>query len=59
MSQLRGHPDLAEEALAQLGAELGMEDLESDRAVVPKVLREIDRRHTAPAQFAVHAVAVP
>jgi hypothetical protein len=52
-------PDLAEEALAHVGAELRVEHLERDGAVVPQVVGEVDRRHTAPAQLAVYAVAVP
>ena len=54
-----GDPDLAEEALAQLGAELGVEHLEGNRAVVPQVVRKIDRRHAAPTELAIHAVAIP
>ena len=54
-----GHPNLAEETLAQLGAELGMEHLEGDRAVVPQVVGEVDRGHAAPAQLTLHAISVP
>ena len=38
--------------------QLGVEDLEGDRAVVAEVLREVDRGHAAAAELADEAVAV-
>ena len=38
-----GDPDLAQEALgAERGAELGVQDLERDRAVVLEIVGEVD-----------------
>ena len=59
MLEPRRRPDLAEEALgAKRGAEVGLEDLEGDRAVVLEVMGEIDQRHPAPAELALQPVAV-
>jgi hypothetical protein len=54
-----GEPDLALEPLGteRLG-QIGMEDLERDRPVVPHVVGEIDRRHAAAPQLAVQHVPV-
>ena len=38
-------------------AELGVEHLERDRAVVPEVLGEVDRGHAAAAELALERVA--
>ena len=52
-------PDLPEEARrTQRGGELGMHDLERDRAVVLQVVGEPDRGHAAAAELAVERVAV-
>ena len=54
-----GELDLALEALgAEGGSQLGVEDLERDRAVVPEVLGEVDRGHAAPAELTLEPVAV-
>jgi hypothetical protein len=37
---------------------MGVKNLQCDRAVVPKVLGQIDRGHAAPAQLTHEAVAV-
>ena len=59
MLQLRRGADLAEEPLAaERGAELGVQDLDGDVAVVPEVVREVDRGHAAGAELALDAVAV-
>lgn len=51
--------DLAEEPFAaQRGAELGVEHLDSDVAVVPHVVREVYRGHAARAQFTLDPVTV-
>ena len=48
MLQIRGDADLGEESLdAEHRAELGVEHLERDVAVVPDVAREVHRRHAA------------
>ena len=48
MLQVRRDLDLGQEPLdAEHGAELRVEDLERDRAVVPEVAREVHRRHAA------------
>ena len=54
-----GELDLALEALgAERGGELGVQDLERDRAVVLQVLREVDRGHAPTAERALDRVAV-
>jgi hypothetical protein len=54
-----GEADLALEALRpQRRGQLGMEHLERHRPVVPDVVREVDRRHPAPAQLPLDRVAV-
>ena len=59
MLQLGGGPDLGEEALgAELGGEIGMQQLDRHLAVVLEVVREIDRGHAARAELALDAVAV-
>ena len=40
------------------GGELGAQDLERDRAVVPEVVGEVDRGHAAASELALEAVAV-
>ena len=57
MLQIRGRLDLCEEALgADDRSQLRLEDLEGDLPLVLQVIREIDRRHPAFAQFALDAV---
>ena len=59
MLQPGGDPDLLEEAVrAERGDQLAAEDLERDRPVVPEILRQPHRRHPAPAELALDAVAV-
>ena len=54
-----GEPDLALEPLgAERGGELRVQHLERDRAVVPEVVREVDRRHAAAAELALEPIAV-
>ena len=58
MLEPRGEADLALEALGAQGmCEIGMEDLERDRAVMPEVLGQEDGRHPAPAELALDHVA--
>ena len=59
MLQLRGRLDLAQEPLgAERGAEVGMQHLDRDVAIVLEVVREVDGRHAAGAELALDAVAV-
>ena len=54
-----GELDLAQEPLgAQRRGELGVQHLERDGAVVPQVVREVDRGHAAAAELALELVAV-
>jgi len=54
-----GEPDLPDEPLgAQRVRQLGMEDLQGDRTVVPEIAGEIDRGHAATAELALEHVAV-
>ena len=56
--EARGRADLAEESLgAEAGAQLGMEHLEGDRAVVAEVACEPDGGHAAAAELALEGVA--
>ncbi len=53
-----GEPDLAEEALRGYGGgKLRVHELEHDRPGVPEVLHQVHRRHAAPAELALEAVA--
>ncbi len=58
MGELGRDPDLLEEPLAEGGGQLRVEHLERDRAIVAEVVGAIDRRHPAPAERALDAVAV-
>ena len=59
MLQLRGDPDLLEEALGTEGSpQLRPQHLDRDFAIVLKVLRQIHRGHAALAQLALDQVAV-
>jgi hypothetical protein len=58
VGELGRDPDLTEEPLAERGGELRVEHLERDRPVMAKVVRQMDRRHAAPAELALDAVAV-
>jgi hypothetical protein len=54
----RGEPDLALKALGAEGvSEIGVKDLEGDRAVVADVVGEIYRGHAAAAELALDRVA--
>ncbi len=54
-----GELDLALEPLGtQAGRELRVEHFESDRPVVPEIMRQVDRRHTSVAELALEAVPV-
>jgi hypothetical protein len=54
-----GDPDLLGEPLgAERRTQLGAEHLEGDRAVVPEVVGQIDRRHSASADLTLEAVLV-
>ena len=54
-----GEADLALEALgAERGGELGEQDLERDRAVVPEVVGQVDDGHAAAPELALEGVAV-
>ena len=58
MGEPRGHPDLTAEALgAEHRAQLGSEHLDRNLAVMPEVVREVDRGHAAPAELALDGVA--
>ncbi len=58
MLQAGGGADLGQEAVgAHHGGEFRLEDLERDPARVPEVVRQVDGRHPAFAQFAFDAVA--
>jgi hypothetical protein len=51
--------DLALEALrTEGGGDLGVEDLERDRAVVPQIMGEVDDSHPTTSELALDAVAV-
>jgi hypothetical protein len=59
MLQSRGGADLGEEALAaECGAEVGVQHLDGDIALVLEVVREVHGGHAASAEFALDAVAV-
>jgi hypothetical protein len=51
--------DLALESLRSEGSrQLGVEDFQSDRAVVPQVVRQVDRGHAAPPKLALETVPI-
>src|SRR5688500_6383282 len=59
MLQPGRRPDLAQEAIAtERGAEVRMEDLDGDLALVAKIVREVDRRHAALAELPLDVIAV-
>jgi hypothetical protein len=59
MVQPGGGFDLAKKPLrAQAGGELGLQNLDRDLAMVFPVLREVDDRHPAAAEFALDRIAV-
>ena len=59
MLQSRGRADLREEPLASEGrAEVGVQHLDRDVAIVPDVVREVHCRHPTRAQLSHDAVAV-
>src|SRR5688500_9319974 len=50
--------DLGQEAFyAEYGAELGVEELEGDGAIVPDVAGEVDRRHSSGADLPLYVIA--
>ena len=54
-----GELDLAEKPLrAEGGREVGAEDLQGNRPVVPEIVGEVDRGHPSPAELALDDVAV-
>jgi hypothetical protein len=56
--QVGRHPDLGQEpVLAHDRAEVGLQDLQRDLAVVADVAREVNRRHSALTDEAVNGVA--
>ena len=59
MLQARGRANLGEESLAaERGAEVGMEHLDRDVAIVAEVVREKDGGHTTGAELAVDAISI-
>ena len=59
MLEAGGGLDFGEEALgAEDGAELGVQDLDGDLAVVLEVLGEVDGGHAALAELTLDAVAI-
>jgi hypothetical protein len=53
------YTDFVEEAVGPNGSrELSSKHLERDRAVMAKVVREVHRRHAAPAELTLDAVTV-
>ena len=59
MLEIRGDLDLAVEPLgAERGGEVRTQDLDRDLPLVAQVLREVDSRHAATAEFAFNGVAV-
>ena len=59
MLQAGRDPDLLEEPFRSEGGEqLAAEHLERDRPVVPEIVRQPHRRHSAPAELALDPVAV-
>ena len=59
MLQLRRRLDFCEKTLgAECGGEVGVEDFDCDVAVVSQVVREVDRRHSAHANFTIDAISI-
>ena len=59
MVKLRDQSDFSQESLAaKLSRDVGPQHLQGHIAVVLQIVREVDCRHPALAQFAVEAVAV-
>jgi hypothetical protein len=57
--QAGGGLNLALEALGpESRSELGVEDFEGDRPLMPEIAREVDRGHAAAPQLALEHVAV-
>jgi hypothetical protein len=57
MLEVRGGPDLGDEPVgADGGDDLGFHDFHRDLAIVPEVVREINRGHAARTQHAVDPV---
>ena len=59
MTERGGELDLAEEAVgAERRRQLGVNDLERDRPLLPEVLSQVDRGHPAATDLALDAKAV-
>jgi hypothetical protein len=59
MGEVRGDLDFAEEAFRpNRGGGFGPPDLHRDFAAVFEIFRQVDRGHTARAEFALDAVAI-
>ena len=59
MPQSGGDFDLEEKPLgSERGGELRSQDLQGDGSIVPDVVGEIDRSHTAASELALDAIAV-
>ena len=55
----RREPDLADEALGPHGlGQLGVEDFERHRSVMPEVVGEVHRGHAPATELALDAVAI-
>jgi len=55
----RGEPDLPLEPVgAQVGSEIGVEDLEGDWPVVAEIARQVDRGHAAAAELPLDRIPV-
>jgi hypothetical protein len=59
MLKVRRDSDLGQEAFyAEDGAEVGIEELEGDVAVVADVAGKVDSRHSAGADFPLYVVTI-
>jgi hypothetical protein len=58
MLEMRGDPDLAEEALrTQDRAKLGENDLQGDETIVPEIASQVHRGHTAAPELALEHIS--
>ena len=59
MLQTGGRLDLGEKTFrAECGCQIGMQNLDGNVALVPQVVRAIDRRHPTRADLPVYPIAV-
>ena len=59
MLESGGYADFVEETFwAECSRQFRAEHFERDRSVMTKVVREVDRRHAAPAEFTLDSVSV-